>query len=331
MMKSDPWDSLDPPKVSESINARRVDAGLKWGLFWAKSVEDKCLFVIQHDRESAPKGRLPRLEGIDVKEAAGSGGDGRILVFTLNESIHRDLFHSLCLDIVACVSTAEDEKEMVHKALARTWRWHHLLRGGRDQRLSLEEQKGLIGELVFFERHLLKVLKAADVVAAWVGPLGAPKDFEIGRACIEVKTRRGGATPHVQVSSESQLDESGLDALFLFVIDLDRAPADSGTGLTLTELVSRVRERVEQSDAASVVAFDNVLAAAGFRWTDDYSDMRWVIGSVHAYRVTGGFPRLAASAIPVGVSGVRYSIALCQCDPFGVEPQDIERFVAREP
>ncbi|HRW54512.1 MAG TPA: PD-(D/E)XK motif protein [Phycisphaerae bacterium] len=329
-MKNDPWDTLDPPKVSESINARRVDAELRWGLFWAKSVDDKCLFVIQHDKEAAPNGRMPRLEGIEVKEAVGPGGNGRILVFGLNESVHRDLFHSLCLDIVSCVSNAENEKEMVHKALARTWRWHHLLRGGRDHRLSPEEQKGLIGELVVLERHLIGVLNAADAVSAWVGPLGAPKDFQTGRVCIEVKTRRGGATPHVKVSSESQLDESGLHALFLFVIDLDRAPADSDVGHTLTDIVSRVRNTVENLDAAAVVALENVLAAGGFRSADDYSDMRWVEGSVRAYRVTNGFPRLAASDIPVGVSSVRYEIALSQCEPFGLEAEEVERFVAGE-
>ena len=194
---NDPWEDLEPPSVANAINAKRVDATCPWGFFWARSIDDRCLFVVQHDPESAPSGRLPRLQGIEVTESEGPDGIGRVLVFKLHESVHRDLFHRLCLDILSSASGAETEEEMVHLALARTWRWHHLLRGGGDQRLSPEEQKGLIGELLVIEHHLLRVLSAADAVAAWGGPLGAPKDFEIGQVCIEVKTRRGGAAPPV--------------------------------------------------------------------------------------------------------------------------------------
>lgn len=320
---SDPWEDLKPPSVANAINAKRVDAECLWGFFWARSIDDRCLFVIQHDRESAPTSRLPRLQGVEVTESDGPDGVGRVLVFKLHESAHRDLFHRLCLDILSCAAGAETEKEMVHLALARTWRWHHLLRGGGDQRLTPEEQKGLIGELLVIERHLLRVLSAGDAVAAWGGPFGAPKDFEIGRICVEVKARRGGAAPFVKISSESQLDEAGLLALFLFVTDLDRAPVDSGDGLSITDIVLRVRSAIEQMDVGAVASFEDLLSAAGFRWTDDYSDTRWLEGSVRIYRVAPGFPRLAASQIPAGVSSVKYAVSLVECDPFSVDAEEI--------
>jgi len=325
---SDPWENLEPPSVANAINAKRVDAKCPWGFFWAKSIDDKCLFVIQHDRDSSPGSRLPRLQGVEVTESDGPNGIGRVLVFKLHESVHRDLFHRLCLDILSCACGAETEKEMVHIALARTWRWHHLLRGGGDHRLSPEEQKGLIGELLVIERHLLRVFSAGDAVAAWVGPLGAPKDFEIGQSCVEVKARRGGAAQFVKISSESQLDEAGLVALFLFVTDLNRAPIDSGDGLTITDTVLRVRRSIEQMDVGAVESFENLLGAAGFRWTDDYSDTRWLEGSVRIFRVGPGFPRLAASQIPTGVSSVKYAVSLMECDPFSVDAEEMELCIA---
>jgi len=36
----------------------------------------------------------------------------------------------LCRDIVECTARAKSEREAVALTLARTWRWHHLLRGG---------------------------------------------------------------------------------------------------------------------------------------------------------------------------------------------------------
>lgn len=326
-MTEDPWEDLSPPSMANAINAKRVDAEILWGFFWARSVDDKCLFVIQHNAESTPSGRLPRLQGIEVTDSDGTEGVDRVLIFKLEESVHRDLFHRLCLDIVECASAATTEKEAVLLALARTWRWHHLLRGGGDQRLSPEQQKGLIGELLVIERHLLPTLAAMDVVAAWRGPQGAPKDFEIGRVCIEVKSRRGAATPHVAVSSESQLDESDLDALFLYVADLDRAPSDSTEGVSLTDVATRVRDVIAGLDQGAVEAFEGLLTAAGFRWSDDYSDALWIEGTSRLYRVNGSFPRITAGQIATGVGNVRYSISLVDCEPFLVEMSALESTV----
>jgi Putative PD-(D/E)XK family member, (DUF4420) len=328
-MTEDPWKDLSPPSMANAINAKRVSADVPWGFFWARSVDDKCLFVIQHNVDSLPSGRLPKLKGITVTDSDGPDGDDRVLIFKLEESVHRDLFHRLCIDIVECASAASTEKEAVLLAIARTWRWHHLLRGGSDKTLTLEQQKGLMGELLVIERHLLPVMCAVDAVAAWRGPLGAPKDFEIGQICVEVKSRRGAATPLIAVSSENQLDESDLEILFLYVSDLDRAPSDSPAGASLTEVALRVREIIVGMDQGAVEAFEGLLAAAGFRWSDDYSATLWIEGTNRLYRVHGDFPRITAGQIASGVGTVRYSISLVECEPYLAEMIDLESAIRR--
>ena len=133
--------------------------------------------------------------------------DTQLLALKLLDSNQRDIFQTLCLDIISTAAQADSEAEAVSAALMRTWRWHHLLRVGRGTLLSPEEQKGLLGELFVLERLLLPRMDASSAVTAWRGPLGAPKDFEIARVAIEAKTRRGGATPSLSITSESQLDE----------------------------------------------------------------------------------------------------------------------------
>lgn len=315
----DPWRDLAPPSAANAINAKRVDAEVPWGFFWARGIDGKCLFVIQHTVDATPSSRLPRLQGVEVSDSEWVDGDSRILVFRLEDSAHRDLFHRLCLDIVSCAAAAETERDAVLLAIARTWRWHHLLRGGGDQRLSPEEQKGLIGELLVIERHLLPNIRCTDAVNAWRGPLGAPKDFEVGRTCIEVKARRGAATPHVAISSESQLDESGVDTLFLYVVDLDCAPSDTGKGFNLTDVALRIQDQISKTDAGVLETLEGLLSACGFRWSDDYSDATWVEGAHRVYRVSAAFPRIVAGKIASGVNDVRYSISLVECQPFIVE------------
>jgi hypothetical protein len=315
-MIDDPWKDLAAPNAADAITARRVDADIPWGFFWARGVDHKCLLVLQHAADSTPHGRLPKLKGIEVAVLEANRDGDRMLVFRLLDSAHRDIFHRLCRDIIASACGATSEKEAVQVALARTWRWHHLLRGGSDGRLSPEEQKGLIGELLVMESYLLPHLSALDAVSAWRGPLGAPKDFEIGRVCIEAKARRGAATPYIAINSEHQLDDSGTDALFLHVVELDQAPSDRNEGFSVSVVAKRVRDKIAAADNGAVTTLDDLLSAAGFRWEDDYSDSHWIEGPSRLYRVSGDFPRITAQAVRPGVSNVKYSISLVECEPF---------------
>jgi hypothetical protein len=313
-MTEDPWEGLDPPPDADVINARRVDAKHKWNFFWAKSADRRCLLILGHDREASPRNRLPVIKGIDVNLSDADQHGQRMLSLKLHDSAQRDIFHQLCLDIVASASRAQSEHEAVELTLARTWRWHHLLRGGTSSKLSPEEQKGLIGELIVLERLLLPALSAFDAVTAWRGPLGAPKDFEIGRVCIEAKARRGAAEPFVLISSEHQLDRSGTDALFLHVVELAAATEQASDSFTLNDVANRVLEGISASDASAADQFEALLIAAGLNRDDDYMDSKWVKGPDRLYRVEDGFPTVTPGQFPCGVSGVRYSVSLPDCE-----------------
>lgn len=322
-MSEDPWREISPPSASQSVNARRVDADLPWDFYWAKDVEGRCLLLLAYARESAPHGHLPKVKGIELTTASGFDDDHEMLIYALADGAQRDIFFKLCRDIVASTASTTTEKDAVGTAVRRTWRWHHLLRGGGDGRLSAEEQKGLIGELLVLERYLLPTFDAGDALASWRGPLHAPKDFELGMVCIEAKARRGPSKPHVAISSEYQLDTAGMGELFLHVAELDRAAGDNEQASTVTTVAERVLESVLAMDDAQGDTFETLLAAAGFRWEDDYSDHRWLEGTSRLYAVSDGFPRVSAEDLPNGVSQVKYQISLQDCAPFEAAPDDL--------
>ena len=316
MTTENPWREIEPPSIAHSVNARRVDAELPWHFFWARGADRGILLTLRHAGESAPDTPLPRLRDIEVTLSPPDHTNTQILAFKLLDPGQQDIFHALCRDIISAAGRAESEAQAVSVALMRTWRWHHLLRGGGGALLSPEEQKGLLGEMLVLERLLLPRMGASAAVTAWHGPLGSPKDFEVGRVAIEVKTRRGGATPSVAIASEDQLDESGVDSLFLFVIDLDQAPADAAGAMTVGNVADRLRQRLFSLDPGAADVFDTLLSAAGIRPGDDYSDSHWIEGLSRLYLVTGEFPRIARTEVRSGVSHVRYAISLGDCEPF---------------
>lgn len=314
----DPWQGLELPGADQVINARRVDASHPWNFFWARNHDGRYLLVLRYSPGSSPAGRLPRLKGIEVREHVVEPDKPAVLTFALLDPAQRDIFYHLCTDIIKRASLAASEHEAVSVALARTWRWHYLLSGGRDGRLSTEAQQGLIGELLVLERFLLPCLSAADAVGAWRGPLGSPKDFEVGSICIEAKTCRGASAPFVSITSEHQLDTTGINALFMIVAQLTRAPSDTQGGVSITNVAHRIRQAIEAGDPSAIDAYDGLLEAAGFRWEDDYADSLWLIGDSRLIHVDEGFPRITSTAVPTGVGNVTYTILLTECERFQV-------------
>jgi hypothetical protein len=284
------------------------------------------MMVLQHQLSESEVPRLPRLRGVEVVNREREDRQS-VLIFRLLEAEHRDIFERLGRDVIEQCRDLTSEAQVVQRAIGRTWRWHHLLRGG-DGRLGEEAQKGLIGELLVLERLLIPSIGCNAAVVAWLGPVDAPKDFEIGRIAIEAKTRRGAAAPFVAISSEHQLETEGLDELFLHVIDLSRSsvPAD---GISITAVAERVRSRIAGSDPAALERFDSLLLSAGLDLLEEYEDFLWVEGSHRSYRVSDTFPRLNTSSVPQGVNAVQYRLSLAACEPHIISEAELLAFLTR--
>ncbi len=321
MMKNDdPWSSINSPPVQTSrINARRVDQETPWGLYWAVDADRNILLILQHTSGVRRSRRLPKLRGLRVEAQHVGEASGERIIIRLTDREQRDIFLRFCVDIVEATALAKTEEQAVERFLARTWRWHRLLQGQRDNRLGDDEQRGLIGELVVLERHVFPVLGALAAVRCWTGPLDTPHDFEISRIHVEEKVR-GSATPRVRISSEYQLEQGSADPLFLHVTEVTTGAESATDAFTLSEMASRIRSFMAEQDMAAVELFEERLSAAGFEWTDDYSDKYWLIGQESLYEVGEGFPRITSAMFPGGVSNVRYTISLPDCETFRVVP-----------
>ena len=318
MTTDDPWRGIDPPTEGARISARRVpDSGTPdWGLYWALDSRHQCLLILQH-RSGHSSRRLPRLRGLRVEAQPTEEEAGQRLIIRLTDGEQREVFHRFCVDIVDATRPSRSEAEAVERFLGRTWRWHRLLRGGGDGRLSLEEQKGLIGELCVLERQLIPTIGPADAVRAWTGPVGAPKDFQVGWIGIEAKTH-SPHVPSVRISSAEQLDTAGTARLFLHIVEVSGAPDDTES-VTITDIASRVRGVIAALDMSAAIQFEERLNATGFDWNDDYSDSPLLIGDASLYEVLEGFPRVTPPMFQPGVEDVRYSVVLSRCESFRVD------------
>lgn len=304
-MSDDPWKGL-----SEG-NMRRVNAHGKHDFFWA-TVENKVPSLLMGLRpQTEMASDLPTLKNIEVRFRTING---RALVISLLDNAHREIFETLCRNIVEAAEGVPDEAAALDRVIRRTRRWHFLLKGGSSKGLSKEEQRGLVGELAFL-REIATHLSPETAIEGWTGPDGAAKDFEYPAACIEVKARRGAAKPYVRISSEDQLADVAGRQLFLRVYDVDSAVIPEGDNLH-GHVEKTVALFESYSDCLNVL--EERLEAVGYDSSHDYEKRRWIVGNCRTFAVVEGFPRITPP-LSSGIRNVTYAIDLAECASFITE------------
>ena len=294
--------------------ARRVDDEHVADFYWAVSSDGRPELLLDFP-PSDDLPTIPRLRGLT--ETVSASGDARSrLCLRLSDETLADVFWRLCQDVVDATRKAESPQAAAHIAVQRTWRWHHLLRGGGSGVLTVAEQKGLLGEL-FVLRELLAFMTPHEAVDAWHGPMGSPKDFELGLCAIEAKARRGSAGPRVTINGADQLDTSALEVVMLSVTDV--VSAQPGAGRTLTVAISELAAELQNSDQSVLEALEDRLTAAGFSYADDYSPWRWEDGENRLYKVDADFPRIEAAHLPTGIGEVSYDVDLNSISAFEID------------
>lgn len=315
---TDSWSALE----AGGADARRVLGDGRYDFFWIINGLREPGLLLQLPVGFESSSTLPEMRNLSI---AFQEADNRpALVLILRDREQRELFETLCRDIVHAAEQAVDLPDAVNRTIRRTMRWHHLLRSGRSDRLSPEEQRGLIGELQFLH-ELIDRLGPLGAVQAWTGPSGSAKDFEMGSVLVEVKARRGAAHPHVQISSEVQLSDVEGARLFLKVTPVDSVPKPNG--LSLSDHVDALEKLFAVADLKAYDLWEQALADCGYDAAHDYSDRHWITGPARGFEVVEGFPRIA-NPVPAGVTGVRYSIALEACEPFAVEDEVLTALIS---
>ena len=305
---NDVWDGL---RLGEG---RRVKADGKFDFFWVVLEQNTVALILRLPEEFEHSTNMPQLKSLEV---CFRHLDNTALVLRLLDATQRELFFTLCSDVVSAAEQSDDLEGAVERAIRRTRRWSFLLRGGSQKGMSIEEQRGLVGELTLLE-ELAAAVGSAAAIESWKGPEGASKDFEFPGLCIEVKARRGAAKPNVRISSEDQLADVAKSELLLRVYDIDSAVVPKGQ--TLHEIIARLQFKfAEQEDVFD--RWQTLLDATGYDIEHNYSDRRWAVGLARTYVIAEGFPRIIAP-LCIGVSNVAYSIALEACEQFKCEKID---------
>ena len=300
------WSALDTS--GEIGGARRVDTTHNCDLYAALDATGRPGLVLVSSVQ--PPAPTP-FEAVEVTVTQRTDSRWSLGIWLRLPAL-RDQFARLCEELVD-VSRRIAPDAAAGFLLSQLLRWRRLLEAGSGTTLSPTELRGLIGELLVLQL-CLDHWSAAEVIAAWVGPLAAQQDFTLPSLRIEVKTIRPGSAT-ARISSVDQLDVEDAD-LFLAVVTL--ASIIPGTlGLSPAGLIAEIRDRLARTAGAGpVLDFDSRLAAGGYVAQSAYEQQMFRSEAIRFFDVHGAFPRLRRVDLPPGVAEVSYDIELGHCAAF---------------
>ncbi len=264
-----------------------------------------------------PRREWPECRGLELNSVSLASQPH--LCVRLRDPACADVFTALAEDVATRVASASGAIQAVAELLGRLRRWQQFLTVARDI-LSIEAQRGLWGELHVHRTHLLPALGAAATVAGWKASAAAHQDFQFSGGAVEVKTTAAKQPQSVRITSERQLDDTGVGALFLHIVVVDEREVPTGgtvPGHSLSALIADTRAELS-ADLVALAAFNDRLLDRG--WLDThasrYEGRRWTVRGERTYQVRRGFPRLVEVDLPTGVGDVNFALSLAACEPF---------------
>lgn len=286
------------------------------------------LFIARFHADALPADyELPAFRGLDIHVQHEAEGGMERLTATVRapQAAWNDIFTSLAEDIARAVGSPTEESEAALALQRRLYQWQRLLQKTSVSGLTEDQQQGLYGELWCLRSVVLSVLPTPVALTAWTGPEATDRDFQfVGAIALEVKTTRSSGTPMLSISSERQLDDTGLNALYVLHLALEKL---QDTGETLPQIVAILRSLCA-ADPLAQMRFENKLLDAGYLDTQAsrYRNAGYVLHGVHLYHVQEGFPRIVPQQLLPGVGSVRYAVSAAACQPFAT---DLQTFAAQ--
>jgi len=280
------------------------------GLYLGMDTNDsnKILIQIIEDPDAIHIDDLPKWEGAEFNIRKVSNDDSAITLKLLDLEFG-DIFNSLLNDLFHQLSHADDNLDAIKLFVSTIDKWNTFFKKYGTKILSEQRQRGIYGELYFLKNHVLRYLSGRDSLTSWGGHSGKHQDFSFINGNVEVKTTIRKQHKKVSISSEKQLDNTGMENLFLYCITLNQ---DDNSGQSLPEIVNDLLIKLSSTPNSDII-FKEFLFRTGYleEHAEFYDKNKYIFKKEYMFRVEDNFPRIMD---PIeGVGDVKYTVGIGSC------------------
>jgi hypothetical protein len=224
----------------------------------------------------------------------------------------KDIFSLFIENIVEEISKSITENEALIETSNVVLKWKKLFDKINFQGLTIERQKGLIGELLLINSMLDEEYTIDAILESWTGPDFNDKDFRFGSFGIEVKLT-ASKVPKIKISSERQLDNENLTKLYLVLYVVEEV---KDKGFSLNSVIDDIRTKISNNQNALKFFNDRLLLVGYFEDDFENYEVQYAFRKRNFYEVSNNFPRLVTSDLPIGLFDTKYNIELSAIEQF---------------
>ncbi len=261
-----------------------------------------------------------RFKGVEIYTLQSETENKIELYIYLVDNDLKDIFSLFIENILEEIEKSITENEAIKTTLNVVSKWKKLFDKINFNGLSLEQQKGLIGELLFLNTLLDDEKTIANALNSWTGAEQdfQAKDFTLGSVGVEVKFT-SSKQPRIKVSNERQLDAENLSDLFLILYSTE---AVKDNGVSLNSIVEQTRQKISTEEERS--RFNAKLQLNGYFDDDkEHYGRMYSLKRMFVFNVTSDFPKLVKNHLPLGIYDTSYSIEISAVENFIVEPESL--------
>ncbi|WP_449623127.1 PD-(D/E)XK motif protein [Robertmurraya sp. Marseille-Q9965] len=264
---------------------------------------------------------VPESKGYTVEFCRSSRGNEYVdIMLTVTKLEYIEFFSTLAIDLMKTIEKAKKQRAAVNSFVQRLNRWQEFLERKNGSELSEEQQRGLFGELIVMKELIEGNVDKKRVVEAWLGPTGANHDYSFQEIDLEVKTSLYHISEYVKISTELQLDETGLTNLYLYHLVLEITP---NRGVSLPEAIKLVSGLLNHHP---ILQQQLNLKLDQFGYSELHESTytgRYTIRKESIFNVQGEFPRLKPENLRKGIFKVSYNADLALCSDFQVDKMEV--------
>lgn len=267
---------------------------------------------------------FPMWRGVDIGqeyfENIGPLKEKNFLVISQCEDDSEEIFERVLQNLVDHILMKE-EKPLYTTIYEVLDRWHNFFKRKRNNKLTIEEEMGLFGELHYIHNWLDKFPQEPPlIINDWKGPLKNRIDFVSENSGVEIKTIAPKIRNEIKISNEKQLELNPvIDKLYIYVLKIE---VTESTGKTLQNMIDDIEEVLQQRAPSQALKFRDLLTEAGVK-SNEYDKNYFYVHEEFIYLVTDSFPKITSNELPLGITNVSYSIDLSHCTEFEVPIDDV--------
>ncbi|TAE75931.1 MAG: PD-(D/E)XK motif protein [Bacteroidetes bacterium] len=312
------WENQKP--TNDIIIKTKIDEISHFNCYVAtNNITRQHLYIMSISKKVViPELKNYRFKGVEIF-AIEVENNFELNIYLLDNDL-KDIFSLFVQNILEDIEKCVTENEAIITTLNVISKWKKLFDKINFNGLSLEQQKGLIGELLFLNYLLSNKKISTNAVSAWTSTEREfqAKDFTLGTIGIEIKFT-SSMQPKIKISNEKQLDAENLTELFLVLYSTE---AVKENGFSLNSIVEQTRQSISTVQELNI--FNGKLQINGY-FDDDkehYGKM-YSIKKIFAFAVVSGFPKIVKTDLPLGIYDTSYSIEISAIEKFIIDIKDI--------